>query len=73
MKKLFIALTVILTVTACANHNLSKDMLNKDMLKEAQPIYQSCLEDYKKTMSEDEARKACAEKLKSSYEKVTNM
>lgn len=73
MKKLFIALTVILTVTACANQNLSKDMLNKDMLKEAQPIYQSCLEDYKKTMSEDEARKACAEKLKSSYEKVTKM
>ena len=73
MKKLFIALTVILTVTACANQNLSKDMLNKDMLKEAQPIYQSCLEDYKKTMSEDEARKACAEKLKSSDEKVTKM
>ena len=73
MKKLFIALTVILTVTACANQNLSKDMLNKGMLKEAQPIYQSCLEDYKKTMSEDEARKACAEKLKSSYEKITKM
>lgn len=73
MKNLFIALTVIFTVTACANQNLSKDMLNKDMLKEAQPLYKSCLEDYKKTMTEDEARKACVEKLKTSYDKVTKM
>ena len=46
-------------------------MINKDLLKEAQPLYQSCLDDYKKTMSDDEAREACTEKLKDSYEKIT--
>jgi hypothetical protein len=50
---------------------MSKDFLNKDLLKEAQPLYPSCLEDYKKTMSYEDARKACTEKLKSGYDKMT--
>jgi hypothetical protein len=55
-----------------ANTGMSKDFLNEDLLKEARPLYQSCLEDYKKTMSDEDARKTCTEKSKSSYEKMTN-
>jgi hypothetical protein len=73
MPKSLIALALILTVTACANQDLSTEMLNKDLLDEAQPLYQSCLKEYEKTMSEEDARKACLEKLKASYEKVTAM
>ena len=71
MLKILISLALLFTVTACANKNISTDMLNKDLLDDAQPLYQSCLEDYKKTMSDDEAKKACTEKLKKSYEKAT--
>lgn len=73
MPKLFIALALILTATACANQGFSKDMLNKDLLNEAQPLYQACLKDYKKTMSEEDAKTACMEKLKASYNKITKM
>ena len=71
MLKTLAMLTLIFATTACANKSISKDMINKDLLKEAQPLYQSCLDDYKKTMSDDEAREACTEKLKNSYEKIT--
>jgi hypothetical protein len=71
MLKTLATLTLILATTACANKSISKDMINKDLLKEAQPLYQTCLEDYKKTMSDDEAKKACTEKLKNGYEKIT--
>jgi|TARA_B110001454_G_scaffold118776_1_gene110886 hypothetical protein len=71
MPKLLLALAAILTVTACANQGLSKDMLNKEMLDEVQPLYQSCLKDYKKTMSDEDAKKACMKKAKESYEKIT--
>ncbi|MBA35993.1 MAG: hypothetical protein CMI14_11290 [Oleispira sp.] len=73
MSKLLIASALLLTVTACANQSVPTEMLNKDLLDEAQPIYQSCLKEYEKTMSEEDARKACLEKLKSSYEKVSAM
>jgi hypothetical protein len=72
MLKILSTLIMILATTACANTGMSKDLLNKDLLKEAQPLYQTCLEDYKKTMSDEDARKACTEKLKSGYEKMTN-
>jgi hypothetical protein len=72
MLKTLTIVTFILATTACANKGMSKDLLNKDILKEAQPLYNTCLADYKKTMSEDEAKKACTEKLKSSYKKVTS-
>jgi hypothetical protein len=71
MIKVFSALTLVLTLAACANQSISKDMLNKDLLDEAKPLYTSCLAEYKKTMSEEEAKKACTEKLKKSYKKVT--
>ena len=71
MLKILTSLAVLFTVTACANKDISTDMLNKDLLDDAQPLYQTCLNDYKKTMSDDDAKKACAEKLKTSYEKVT--
>ena len=64
MPKLLIAIALIFTVTACANQSLSKDMLNKDLLDEAQPLYQSCLKDYKQTMSDEDAKSACMKKLK---------
>ena len=47
-------------------------MLNKDLLDEAKPLYKSCLAEYKKTMSDDDAKKACTEKLKNSYKKITS-
>lgn len=71
MLKTLATLALILATTACANKTISKDMINKDLLKEAQPLYQTCLDDYKKTMSDDEAREACTAKLKESYKKVT--
>ena len=52
-------------------NNYLTDMVNKDMLDQAKPLYEICLKDYQKTMSEDEARKACTEKLKDGYKKVT--
>lgn len=71
MLKLITAVAFIFTVTACANKEIPTDMFNKDLLDEAQPLYQTCLNDYKKTMSDEDAKKACTDKLKSSYEKVT--
>jgi hypothetical protein len=71
MLKLLTALAAICTVTACASKDISTEMLNKDLLDDAKPLYQTCLDDYKKTMSDDEAKKACTEKLKTSYKKVS--
>lgn len=71
MIKNITALTLLLALTGCANQTISKDMVNKDMLDQAKPLYEICLKDYQKTMSEDEARKACTEKLKDGYKKVT--
>ncbi|MEH6449020.1 MAG: hypothetical protein V7765_10135 [Oleispira sp.] len=71
MIKVLTALTLLLTLAACASQGISKDMLNKDLLDKAKPLYTACLAEYKKTMSDDDAKKACTEKLKSSYKKVT--
>lgn len=71
MIKILTALTLSLTLAACASQGISKDLLNKDLLDEAKPLYTSCLAEYKKTMSDDDAKKACTEKLKTSYKKVT--
>jgi hypothetical protein len=71
MLKILSALIIIMATTACATTGMSKDLLKENLLKEAQPLYQSCLEDYKKTMSDKDARKACTEKLKSGYDKMT--
>jgi len=72
MLKILTAVSLILVTTACATKGISKDLLNKDLLDDAKPLYSVCLADYKKTMSEDDAKKACTEKLKSSYKKVTS-
>jgi hypothetical protein len=71
MLKTLTTFILILATTACANKSIPKDLLNKDLIKEAQPLYTTCLADYKKTMSENEAKKACTEKLKASYKKIT--
>lgn len=72
MIKVLTALTLLLTLAACANQKISKDFLNKDLLDEAKPLYTSCLAEYKKTMSDDDAKKACTEKLKNSYKKISS-
>lgn len=71
MTKILTTFALAITLAACANQSIPEDMLNKDLLDEAQPLYNTCLAEYEKTMSDDEAKKACAEKLKDSYEKVT--
>lgn len=71
MIKNMTALTLLLALTGCANQSISKDMVNKDIVDQAKPLYEICLKDYKKTMSEDDAKKACTEKLKDGYKKVT--
>ena len=72
MLKTLTTLVLLLSIAACANKSISKDILNKDLLDTAKPLYAACLADYKKTMSDDEAKKACTKKLKSSYDKVTS-
>jgi|TARA_B100000767_G_C19252192_1_gene323724 hypothetical protein len=71
MLKTITTIAILCSLAACANKTISKDMLNKDLLDQAQPLYKSCLADYKKTMSDEEAKKACTEKLKNSYKKIT--
>jgi hypothetical protein len=71
MIKALTALSLLLTLAACANQSIPKDLMNKDLLNEAKPLYTSCLAEYKKTMSDDDAKKACTEKLKNSYKKIT--
>lgn len=72
MIKKITALALLIVLTGCANQTISKDIAKKDILGQAKPLYDICLKDYKKTMSEDEAKKACTEKLKDGYKKVTN-
>lgn len=71
MLKAITSFSVALTLIACANQNISKELLNKDLLNEAQPIYATCLADYKKTLSDKEAKENCTKNLKASYKKVT--
>jgi hypothetical protein len=71
MIKALTTFSLLLTLAACSSQGISKDMLNKDLLDEAKPLYKSCLAEYKKTMSDDDAKKACTEKLKNSYKKIT--
>ena len=71
MLKIITTLAAALTLAACANQSIPKDLINKDLLNEAKPLYTSCLAEYKKTMSDDDAKKACTEKLKNSYKKIT--
>jgi uncharacterized lipoprotein NlpE involved in copper resistance len=71
MIKIASLLALVLTVTGCANKKLSKDMLNENLHDAAKPLYQSCLKDYKKTMSDNDAKKVCTEKLKASYDKIS--
>ena len=71
MFKIVSLLALFIAITGCANKKLSKDMLNENLIDAAKPLYQSCLKDYKKTMSDEEAKKACTEKLKASYDKIS--
>lgn len=71
MLKTITTLIAALTLAACASQSIPKDLMNKDLLNEAKPLYTSCLAEYKKTMSDDDAKKACTEKLKNSYKKIT--
>lgn len=71
MLKITTFMTLLLTISGCANQSISKDMLNEDLINAAKPLYQNCLKDYKKTMSDEDAKKACTEKLKASYDKIS--
>lgn len=66
MKVLMITLTALL-MSACAN----KDKLIAVAKDNAKPVFENCVKEYKKTMSDSDARKACTEKLKSGYQAAT--
>lgn len=56
-------------VSACDSKTLPK--VPEGLVDSAKPLYEECLADYQKTMSDDEAQKACTEKLKDVYKKST--
>ena len=62
------AIIFALTLTACGNKSMPK--IPDGVVDSAKPVYEECVADYKKTMSEKDAQKACTEKLKGAYEKV---
>lgn len=66
MKVMLITLAALM-MTACAN----KEKYIAVAKDNAKPLFESCVKEYKKTMSDSDARKACTEKLKSSYKAAT--
>jgi hypothetical protein len=74
MIKHIIALTFFLALTACATTGTSTDSSSSDtsssagmtsvIMNDAMPVYEACLKEYEKTMSNEEAKAACTAKLK---------
>lgn len=42
----------------------------KELINDAQPIYKECIADMKQKMTDEEARKICTDRLKSSMQKI---
>lgn len=66
MKTVFIVFAALL-LAACAN----KEKLVAAAKDNAKPVYENCVKEYQKTMSDADARKACGEKLKAGYKAVS--
>lgn len=66
MKVLVLTVTALLTV-ACAN----QQKLMSAAKDNAKPVYDECIKEYQKTMSEEDARQACLDKLKDGYKDAT--
>jgi len=64
----FVVLTAAVLMTSACAH---KDKIVSVAKDNAQPVYENCVKEYKQTMSDEEARKACLAKLKSGYEAAT--
>lgn len=67
MIKTLTALPLILTLTACSmldSKESSSDLISPALLNEAQPLYEACLKDYQQTMSNEDAKKFCTDKVK---------
>ena len=64
----FVVLTIaVLFTSACAH----KDKLVSVAKDNAKSVYENCVKEYKQTMSDSDARKACTDKLKASYKAAT--
>lgn len=65
--KTLLMMAAAIALTACAH----KEKIVSVAKDNAKPIFENCMKEYKKTMSDSDARKACAEKLKQGYESAT--
>ena len=66
MKAVFVIFSALM-LAACAN----KEKLISAAKDNAKPVYEECVKEYKKTMSDSDARKACTQKLKQGYQAAT--
>ncbi|WP_419812453.1 hypothetical protein [Bacterioplanoides sp.] len=66
MKNVFI-ITAVLSLAACAH----QDKVVSVAKEHASPVYETCMKEYQRTMTEELARERCAEKLKKGYESAT--
>lgn len=74
MLKHITALTFFLALTACATTGTSSDNsssgtsssagMTSVIMNDAMPVYEACLKEYEKTMSNEDAQKICTDKLK---------
>ena len=70
MKSSITLLALSFLLVACDSKTMPT--IPEGIVDSAKPLYEECLADYKKTMSDSDAQKACTEKLKSAYQKATN-
>ena len=66
-----LALALVLNVSVVSHVYAGNKWLEKgkEVAKtDAKPLYEKCLKKYKKTLSNKDAKKACENKLKSSYD-----
>ena len=62
-----LVLAAVLMASACANKEKLMDVAKNN----AKSVYENCVKEYKQTMSDSDARKACTDKLKASYKAAT--
>lgn len=66
MKSSITLLSLSILLIACGSKTLPT--VPEGLADNAKPLYEECIADYKKTMSDKDAQKACTEKLKGIYE-----